>query len=114
MQDFITSIPIMFSLILILATLFILQIWAIVRVKMMLKRVAEIHEWVQAGKLGTSTYFSRYRQPAKTCKNCRFRSTYLAQEEDVQFIYYCKKNDIETSLKNSCLQFQVDPEIIKS
>ncbi|KAA3612640.1 MAG: hypothetical protein DWQ05_18490 [Calditrichaeota bacterium] len=114
MQDFITSAPMLFSLILILATLFVLQIWAIIRVKMMLKRVSEIHEWVQAGKLGVSAQFTRYKRPVKTCKNCLFRSTFLAQEKDIQFVYYCKKNDIETSLDNSCLYFQVDPEIINS
>lgn len=114
MQDFLTSFPMIFSLLLILTTLFILQIWAIIRVKMMLKRVSEIHQWVQAGKLGTNAYLSRFRHPVKTCKNCLFRSTFLAQEKDVQFIYYCKKNDMETSLTNSCQHFQVDPEIINS
>ena len=99
--------------VIIFAFLFILQIWAIFRVRKMLLRVSEIYNWVQAGRLGSSNKNILTNQVPRKCKNCLFRSTYLTQDTDIQFIYYCKRHDIETTLEESCSFFQIDPQYIE-
>lgn len=92
--------------IILIVVLFLLQIWAILRIRRMFGQVSEIFRFVKAG---TRVYQSLPGRKTSTCEFCRFRETYINSDRDLRFVYWCKRHDEEIQLDHSCAFFKPDP-----
>lgn len=111
MPRFLSSDLALFILILVLTVLFLLQIWAILRIKIMLHQVSEIFRFVRAASLGTRNRLSPRRpHAARICEHCRYRTTYLANDAGFELLYHCKKHNKPIELNHTCRQFEFDEQ----
>ncbi|HHL72905.1 MAG TPA: hypothetical protein ENJ29_10360 [Bacteroidetes bacterium] len=94
--------------------LFILQLWAIMRIKTMLRRVAEIYDWVRAGKMGQQDFGQSAQTYSTTCQHCIYRTVYLSRKKPFNFVHHCRKTDKKIKLEDSCLFFKLDPHSIEN
>ena len=99
-----------YLIVIVFAVLFLLQIWAILRIKEMLRQVGEIFRFVKAGtrvspQRSSQAYFKN------SCEFCKFRASYLSDEQPIHFIHLCKKHSKIISLNESCGHFTPDPQL---
>jgi len=95
----------------VLAILFLLQLWAILRIKDMLLQVTEIFKFVKAGSLPIRAASHRKAFFKQSCEFCKHRTTYLSDKKQFQFIHFCKKKNIMIELNKSCNHFILDPHL---
>jgi hypothetical protein len=111
MQEMLSSKLTLYIITIILTVLFLLQLWAILRIKEMLRQVAEIFRFVRAGSLA-SRRLAGEKQPShqRICENCRFRKTYISNDPEFEIYYHCKKHHKEILLNESCYLFEFDEQ----
>lgn len=94
--------------------LFILQIWAMFKIKLMLTRVLEIYKRMQqmtALRLGEAQPSSKINVTYKSiCEYCRHRETFFDAAGKNVFIYQCGLSKQRIKLEDSCAQFEFDPQ----
>jgi len=111
MQELLSSNLSLYILTIVLTVLFLLQIWAIFRIKEMLRQVTEIFRFVRAGTLASRNIMKpRSPRPERICENCRFRSTYISGNSQFEIYFHCKKHDKAVSLNASCHLFEFDEQ----
>ncbi len=98
------------ALLLMFGVLFLLQIWAILRIKEMLQQVTEILRFVKASTRVVRRLPAPQKHMQAVCENCKFRSTFLSNEKPPRFLYKCKKNNSEIELTHTCRLFKLDPQ----
>ncbi len=101
------------------ALLFLLQIWAILKIKLMLRRVLEIYQRMQQmAAITPSGLTTREKlQPSRRadvnygriCEYCRHRETFLDASGKNVFVYQCRLSKQKIKLNDSCTQFELDP-----
>lgn len=97
------------------ALLFVLQIWAMLKIKFMLQRVLEIYRHMQQGaslrKPGAAQPLGKinvgYR---RICEFCRHRETFFNPSGENVFLYRCGLSKKKILLNDSCVQFEFDPQ----
>ncbi|MDZ7362160.1 MAG: hypothetical protein ONB46_15760 [candidate division KSB1 bacterium] len=97
------------------ALLFVLQIWAMLKIKLMLQQVLEIYrrmqEMASQGNPATAQPSPKinvsYR---RICEFCRHRETFFDPSGENVFLYRCGLNKQKISLNDSCAQFEFDPQ----
>jgi hypothetical protein len=97
------------------ALLFVLQIWAMLKIKLMLQRVLEIYRRMQemasqhkpAAAHPSHKINVSYR---RICEFCRHRETFLNSAGKNVFFYRCRLSQRKISLNDSCVQFEFDPQ----
>lgn len=110
-MDLFSSNTAMYLMTVILAVLFLLQIWAIFRIKEMLRQVSEIFRFVRAGALASKYQLKRPETaPERICENCRFRKTYFANEPKFEIYFHCKQHNKPISLDETCHLFELDEQ----
>lgn len=110
-MDMISSNIAMYLITAILTVLFLLQLWAIFRIKEMLRQVTEIFRFVRAGTLASKYNFRRFdATPDRICENCRFRKTYFSNEPKFEIYFHCKKHDKPIALNETCHLFELDEQ----
>lgn len=115
------SAPLHYDVLLALfALLFLLQIWAMIKIKLMLQRVLDIYGRMQqiatisaAGAI-VAKELQPSRQPGvnykRVCECCRYRETFLAPADKSVFVYQCGLSKQKVKLHDSCPQFEFDPQ----
>jgi len=94
--------------------LFVLQIWAMLKIKLMLQRVLEIYKRMQQmaarQRLGEAQPSHKVNVNYKQlCEYCRHRETFLAASGKNVFIYQCDLSKQRIKLDDCCAQFEFDP-----
>lgn len=100
--------------------LFLLQVWAMIKIKLMLQRVLDIYKRMQQiaamsksglvaeGKLQPSPLTGvKYK---RICECCRHRETFLDPSGKGVFVYRCGLSKHRIKLDDSCPQFEFDPQ----
>jgi hypothetical protein len=95
--------------------LFVLQIWAMLKIKLMLQRVLEIYKRMQQmaalqnlGDAQPSPKINvKYR---RICEYCRHRETFLDAAGKTVFVYQCGLSKQRINLGDSCAKFEFDPQ----
>lgn len=95
--------------------LFVLQIWAMLKIRLMLQRVLEIYKRMQhmvvQQKLGEAQPSPKINVSYKRiCEYCRHRTTYLDASGQNVFMYQCGLSKQKVKLDDSCAHFEVDPQ----
>ena len=91
--------------------LFVLQIWAIVKIKTIIRRVLEIYN--QIAHVRSSPKAVRQLQagsPRPSCQLCRHRRTFLDPSGKSVFVYRCGLSDLSIQLDDYCHKFEYDPQ----
>jgi hypothetical protein len=109
MDSFFPRIHLLFLLLGLFTFLFFLQIWAMMRIKKMLKTVLKIYAQVTRIADGGQGAEAAGPAPKRICQNCKFRDTYLTNREEQLFLYRCRLNGQEIKLDDFCHRFEVDP-----
>jgi hypothetical protein len=109
------SVPLHYYILLALfAVLFILQIWAMLKIRFMLNRVLEIYKRMQqmaASGLGEAQPSLKINVNYKRiCEYCRHRETFLEASGKNVFVYQCGLSKQRIKLNDSCAQFEFDPQ----
>jgi hypothetical protein len=102
------------------ALLFLLQIWAMLKIKLMLRRVLEIYQRMQEIAAASATggpIAGEELQPSRrasvnykrNCECCRYRETFLAPAGKSVFVYQCGLSKQKIKLNDSCARFEFDP-----
>jgi hypothetical protein len=97
------------------ALLFVLQIWAMLKIKLMLQRVLEIYRQMQQmasrRKPGAAQPSHKINVSYKrVCEYCRHRETFFDPAGENVFLYRCGLNKQKILLNDSCAQFEFDPQ----
>lgn len=109
-MDFnIPRIHLLFLLLALFTFLFILQIWAMIRIKRMLKAVLGIYTQVSRLARTVRTGQVPANAPKRICQNCKYRDTYLEKNGDQLFQYRCRLNGQVIRLIDFCHCFESDP-----
>lgn len=95
--------------------LFVLQIWAMLKIKLMLHRVVEIYKRMQQmialQKPGEGQLSQKHNVNYKrVCEYCRYRETFLEASGKQVFVYQCGLSKQKIKLDDSCAQFEFDPQ----
>lgn len=95
--------------------LFVLQIWAMLKIKQMLQRVLDIYRRMQQmaalQKFGEAQPSPKINVNYKRiCEYCRHRETFLAASGKNVFLYQCRLSKQKIKLDDSCAQFEFDPQ----
>ena len=93
-----------YFLILLVAILFLLQFWGIVKIKRMMREVQELH-----GKLLKSSLARR--QEKMEVGTVRHRQTFLDPSGKQVFVYRCGLSQQRIKLDDYCEKFEFDPHI---
>ncbi len=95
--------------------LFVLQIWAMLKIKQMLQRVLDIYRRIQ--QMAALQKFSDTQPSLKInvnykriCEYCRHRETFLAASGKNVFVYQCGISKQKIKLDDSCAHFEFDPQ----
>ena len=100
-----------YFLLFLFTVLLVLQIWAIVKIRQMVRQVLELYD-----------QFSRHQRrsapdPAgagtfrHTCQICRHRQTFLDPTGKQVFVYRCGLSRQHIKLDDHCEKFEFDPHI---
>ncbi|MCI0696984.1 hypothetical protein L0337_33885 [candidate division KSB1 bacterium] len=102
------------------ALLFLLQIWAMIKIKLMLQRVLDIYKRMQqiAAMSKSGLIAEGELQPSRQagvnykriCEWCRHRETFLDPSGKGVFVYRCGLSKHRIKLNDSCPQFEFDPQ----
>jgi len=95
--------------------LFVLQIWAMLKIKLMLQRVLDIYRRMQQiaalQKLGDAQPSPKINVNYKRiCEYCRHRETFLDASGKNVFVYQCGLSKQRIKLEDSCAHFEFDPQ----
>jgi hypothetical protein len=109
-----------YILLFLFTVLFVLQVWALIKIKQMLGRVLEIYAKMQqaANRQRKVPDNGSHLQPSpsiavnyrRICQYCRYRETFLEASGKNNFIYRCGLNKQEIKLDDRCPQFEFDPQ----
>lgn len=111
MQELFSSNLALYIVTMILTVLFLLQIWAILRIKEMLRQVVEIFRFMRAGSLASMrSVGEKQNSYQRICENCRYRKTYITNDSEFEIYYLCKKHNKEILLNESCYFFEYDEQ----
>jgi len=104
-----------YTLLALFALLFVLQIWAMLKIKLMLQRVLDIYRRMQ--QIAALQKFSDAQPSPKIsvkykriCEYCRHRETFLDASGKNVFVYQCGLSKQKIKLGDSCAQFKFDPQ----
>ncbi len=102
------------------ALLFFLQIWAMIKIKLMLQRVLDIYKRMQqiAAMSKSGLIAEGGLQPSpltgvkykRICEWCRHRETFLDPSGNGVFVYRCGLSKYRIKLDDSCPKFEFDPQ----
>ncbi len=102
------------------ALLFLLQIWAMIKIKLMLRRVLDVYKRMQqiAAMSKSGLIAEGVLQPSRQagvnykhiCECCRHRETFLDPSGKGAFVYRCGLSKHRIKLDDSCPQFEFDPQ----
>lgn len=94
--------------------LFILQVWAIVRIRQMVRRVLDIYDRMQTlrgePRELPKAALELYNKSQRTCQVCRHRQTFLDPSGKQVFIYRCGLTQERIALDFFCQKFEFDAQ----
>ncbi len=94
--------------------LFILQVWAIVRIRQMIRRVLDIYDRMQVlrgePRELTHTAIAAYNKSQRSCQVCRHRQTFLDPTGKQVFLYRCGLTQERITLDYYCEKFEFDAQ----
>ena len=103
-----------FSLISILLALLAVQLFALIIIKGLLKKIGVMIQEIKNSQKKIS-YQTLTREiisenSYKTCENCIFRQSFIDElsNENESFFYRCKIRGTDIQLKDSCTRFQLE------
>jgi hypothetical protein len=109
-----------YFLLFLFALLFVLQIWAMLKIKLMLRSVLEIYRRMQQMANNAKTYLAAGGQAQpytpqsvdykRICQFCRHRETFLDASGKNIFLYQCGLSKQKIKLDDFCPQFEFDPQ----
>lgn len=99
-----------YFLLFLFAVLFALQLWAIFKIRKMVRQVLQLHQQLQQAGRGASekNALSAFRH---TCQICRHRQTFLDPSGRQVFVYRCGVSRQIIKLDDYCEKFEFDPHI---
>lgn len=94
--------------------LFLLQVWAIVRIRQMIRRVLAIYDHLQALR-GERTDMHKaamtaFEKSRRSCQVCRHRQTFLDPSGKPVFLYRCGITQERITLDYHCEKFEFDAQ----
>jgi type IV secretory pathway component VirB8 len=97
------------------ALLFVLQVWAMLKIKQMLQHVLDIYRRMQQmaalQKFGEAQPSPKLNVKYKRiCEYCRHRETFLDASGKNVFVYQCGLSKQKIKLEDSCAHFGFDPQ----
>jgi hypothetical protein len=120
MPDNFSMSPQYYILLTLFALLFVLQVWAMIKIKLMLRRVLEIYRRLQqiAAISPIDLIAEEELQPSRQagvkykriCECCRYRETFLDRAGKSVFVYRCGLSKQKIKLNDSCARFEFDPQ----
>lgn len=94
--------------------LFILQVWAIIRIRQMIQRVLDIYDRIQSlrgtPKALPEGLVAAFGKAKRSCQLCRHRQTFLDPSRKQVFLYRCGLTQERITLDYSCEKFEYDPQ----
>jgi hypothetical protein len=109
-----------YTLLFLFTVLFVLQIWALLKIKRMLHRVLDIYRRMQEIAYSRQTHLldNGLVQPSSSasvnykriCQYCRHRETFLDPSGKNVFFYQCGWSKQKIKLNDFCSQFEFDPQ----
>jgi len=92
------------------SVLLVLQVWAIVKIRQLLKQILGLHDEYQ--KLRPSAPEKKTAGKFRhTCQICRHRQTFLDPAGKQVFEYRCGVSQQRIKLEDYCEKFEFDPHI---
>ncbi len=94
--------------------LFILQVWAIIRIRQMIRRVLDIYDRMQTlhgvAKGLPKAALEAYNKSQRSCQVCRHRQTFLDPSGKQVFLYRCGLTQERITLDYHCEKFEFDAQ----
>lgn len=111
-MNFITSEFASYYLLLFFFTiLFVLQIWALIRIKKMIRHILEIYQKLEQSRAAVpAAARGKRREPPRICQNCRYRETFLTPAGNATFVYRCALHQQKIRLSDFCSKFEMDAQ----
>ncbi|MEK7727319.1 MAG: hypothetical protein AAB354_02835 [candidate division KSB1 bacterium] len=94
--------------------LFLLQVWAIVRIRQMIRRVLAIYDHMQALRGEPrglhQAAIAAHEKSKRSCQVCRHRQTFLDPSGKQVFLYRCGITQERITLDYYCEKFEFDAQ----
>ena len=94
--------------------LFLLQVWAIVRIRQMIRRVLAIYDHLQARRGEPRELhkhaIAAYEKSKRSCQVCRHRQIFLDPTGKQVFLYRCGLTQERITLDYYCEKFEFDAQ----
>ncbi|MGH7492551.1 MAG: hypothetical protein ACREOO_09160 [bacterium] len=100
-----------YVLIFLVAVLFLLQFWGIVKIKRMMREVQGLYGKLSKPSLVRHTEKMEVGTFRHTCQICRHRQTFLDPSGKQVFVYRCGLSQLRIKLDDYCEKFEFDPHI---
>ena len=100
-----------YFLIFLVAVLFLLQVWGIIKIKKMMGELQELYHKLSKPPLVRRTEKIEVGTFRHTCQICRHRQTFLDPSGKQVFVYRCGLSQQRIKLDDYCETFEFDPHI---
>jgi hypothetical protein len=100
-----------YFLIFLVAILFVLQVWAIIKIKRMMRNVQKLHDKLANPSAARHADMFEVGTFRHTCQICRHRQTFLDPSGKQVFVYRCELSQQRIRLDDHCEKFEFDPHI---
>ena len=105
-----TDIYYFYGLLALFALLFLAQVWAITKIRVMLRHILHIYSRMQ------DLTRQQPRRPSSRgvsltepiCQNCRHRETFVDPADTDMLVYHCRIHKKRIELRDFCDQFELD------
>ena len=100
-----------YVLLLICAIVFVLQAWAIIKIRYMMRQVIELYDRISKPPAARRPELRASGMFRHTCQICRHRQTFLNPASQQVFVYRCGVSGQRIELDDHCEKFEFDPHV---
>jgi hypothetical protein len=112
MKELINSPETMVIFLLTLISLFIMQVFILIKIRSLLQNISNYAETISKFFFKFGLFSTKSELEPKTCQFCKFRLSYIhmgKNEGEVEDFYYkCKLHNVEVRLNDTCDRFESD------
>jgi len=109
------NLNLLFFLFTLIVCLILIQIFFLIKIKFLIKRVSEL--FIKLDFLTHSTKKGQHNPPQhviRSCENCKNRIVYFHSEQESYFYLKCRLNNQPVSQEDYCHNYVMDPQIYKT
>ncbi len=100
-----------YVLLFLFSVLFVLQVWAIIKIRQMVRQVLRLYDQFSRKPARTAVDPKAVGTFRHTCQICRHRQTFLDPTGEQVFVYRCGLSRQRILLDDYCEKFEFDPHI---